>query len=243
MSAEPSVAKILSTISFFEPLDAGEVERLAVAGQRVTVPAGEVIFSEGDEGETLYVLLSGAAEVTAWGADGEQIVVATVSDGDFFGEIALLDGCPRSATVTTTDASTLFTLERGEFLGVVGTNPEALSRVLVELGQRLRETNERYLQAVALRRHAEDGTDAGRLHAHLDAAVGLGRAIGAPLGVARSALQIAQRRLGAVQAGLSDPDDRRALQEVLGTLGMVTENLDQARRIAVRIVDSADDES
>ena len=90
-------------------------------------------FLEGELGREAFVLLSGGAEVRR---DGE--VVAELGPGDWVGELALLDGGPRTATVTTTAPSDLLVLTRGAFNGVLDEVPTIAHKLLVTLARRLR---------------------------------------------------------------------------------------------------------
>jgi ATP-binding cassette subfamily B protein len=85
---------------------------------------GETLFEEGDEGETLQILVRGRVEVLKRGADGPARQVAVLEDGDFFGEIALLENVPRTATIRTRTASLLLTLDREGFRNLLQAAPE-----------------------------------------------------------------------------------------------------------------------
>lgn len=239
--ASVDVTAVLSRISFFEPLQAHDLAALVAQGDRVCLNAGETVFSEGEEGECLYVLLAGEAEVLAWDADGELVPVARMEPGDFFGEIALLDGCPRSATVTCRSDVELFLLDRSTFFEVVGDKPAVLSRVLIELGQRLRETNERYLRAVVRRRRMESGSSFSSLEARVETAMGLGRAMATPLGVARTALSIIRTSADALSREVDSGEGSRALQEMMGAIAVLGDHIDQARGLSMRLVAEAEE--
>jgi len=97
------------------------------------VEAGDVVFSEGDEGETLYILLSGEAEVSALGTDGEQVPVAMLQAGDFFGEISLLQNSITKATIVTRTPARFLVMHKRDFLqffakdSAIGLQFEAIS--------------------------------------------------------------------------------------------------------------------
>lgn len=100
-----------------------------------TFEAGERIVNEGDSGTGFYLILSGRAEVTR----GEE-KLATLGEGAFFGEMALLDGSPRSADVTALEDSECLVLTPWTMRSVVSANPDVSLAMLEELARRLRET-------------------------------------------------------------------------------------------------------
>jgi predicted MFS family arabinose efflux permease len=108
---------LLRGVPLFAPLPVLTLERLAFALQPVSVAAGEVIVRRGDEGDHFYVIAEGQVEVTA--TEHSTGPTTTEGLGDFFGEIALLRGVPRTATVTATTDVALLALERGEFIAAV----------------------------------------------------------------------------------------------------------------------------
>ncbi len=138
--------ELLQGVWLFSTCTKKELKLLAGISDRVTVPDGKVIVKEGDPGREFYVLISGAAEATAGGT-----VVSRLEPGDFFGEMALLDGGPRSATVTASGESDVLILGRGAFLGLITEEaPSVAPKMLAVLGTRLREAS---AQLVAARSH------------------------------------------------------------------------------------------
>ncbi len=106
---------ILRRAPMFALLPVPTIEHLALSLRRRSLPAGTVLFRQGDVGESFYVVDQGEAEVVG---DGE--VVGTVAHGDFFGEIALLHDVPRTATVRARTDLTVLEIDRGDFLAVSG---------------------------------------------------------------------------------------------------------------------------
>src|SRR6476620_12392690 len=83
----------------------------------------EVIFHQGDSGDSLHVVASGAVKIVLPSAEGEEAIIATLRPGDFFGELALLDGAPRSATAVALDACETLTLPRDVFRELLDQDP------------------------------------------------------------------------------------------------------------------------
>jgi CRP-like cAMP-binding protein len=93
----------------------------------------EVIFHQGDPGDSLHVISSGAVKIVLPSAEGGEAIIATLRDGDFFGELALLDGQPRSATATAAEPTETWTLPRDAFISLLDGRPalrDALLRAL-----------------------------------------------------------------------------------------------------------------
>jgi len=110
-----------------------------------TIPAGRVIFAEGEPGDAAYFILEGAAEVVREGEDGAACVLAQVRAGWIVGEMSLLDRGPRSATVTAVDKCRLAQLTRDDFETLVAEHPVIACLILRRLGRmlslRLRRTS------------------------------------------------------------------------------------------------------
>ncbi|MBV9452754.1 MAG: ATP-binding cassette domain-containing protein [Rubrobacter sp.] len=117
-------ASRLRAIPFFENLDEALLSALAERFVLERYPEGHTIFEEGDPGDKLYFIDRGEVEVVASGPTGEELRVALLRDGDYFGEIALLEDVPRTATVRTRTPSLLLALDRGQFLELLRSVPE-----------------------------------------------------------------------------------------------------------------------
>lgn len=133
----------LKSVPLFAGLDDRELEALITVSRTRTYPKGRVIFSEGDPGEAFYLLLAGEVKVFRLGGNGQELILAWLQAGDFFGEMALFDGRPRSASVVTTEASTLLVLHKHELLTLVKTSGTMLSKCLTFLCKRLRDSDEK----------------------------------------------------------------------------------------------------
>ena len=99
---------------------------------------GEVLFHEGDPGDALFVVASGAVKVVVPSEDGEEAILATLRRGDFLGELALLDGAPRSASAVALEATEALALPRDQFLALVATEPAIRDALMASLAGELR---------------------------------------------------------------------------------------------------------
>ena len=98
----------------------------------------EVIFHQGDPGNQLHVVASGAVKILLPSAEGEEAIIATLRPGDFFGELALLDGAPRSATAAALEATETLGLPREAFLDLLERDPDLRRALLASLTGELR---------------------------------------------------------------------------------------------------------
>ncbi len=128
------------------PLLAGvaedDVRALAEAGRARSYRAGETIFAEGDPGDALYTIIRGSVRVTVVSPGGRETTLATLRDGDSVGELALLDGRPRSASAVAALPTTTLVIARDDFRRWLADRPLAAQAILETLSLRLRRTNE-----------------------------------------------------------------------------------------------------
>lgn len=129
---------LLAQIPLFRGCSKDELKHVDRAATGADYPAGHVLCTEGAVGRELIMLVEGEAEVERGGK-----VVTTVGPGDFIGEMSLLDGGPRSATVTTTTAVKALVLPTREFWQVLDEVPALAHRLLRTLAERLRAMDER----------------------------------------------------------------------------------------------------
>ena len=138
---DPRHSELLSNIGLFESLTDDD---LAALSQRLTekdYAEGDVIFRQGDVGESLFIVEEGAVEISM-GEGRARVILASLFPGQYFGELSLFDGSPRSATATATKKSRLVRLDREHLVDFVNKNPSAALRIIAEMGERLRQTNE-----------------------------------------------------------------------------------------------------
>jgi CRP/FNR family cyclic AMP-dependent transcriptional regulator len=137
----PTHAETLASIPFFALLDDQERATLAERIDRVSYPAGHVIFNRGDPGDSMYVVLSGVVEMWFKSDTGERLILETARVGDFFGEICLLDGGPRSTSALVKEDVEALVVDRGDLDEFFRLRPAAALDLLAATGRRLRETS------------------------------------------------------------------------------------------------------
>jgi CRP-like cAMP-binding protein len=126
---------LLRRVPLFAGLGRRELEEIQSLADEVEVPAGRELTREGRSGEEFFLIVSGRVGVVR-----EGVRVRTMSDGDFLGEIALVDGRPRSATVTTETPTRLLVLAHREFNSLMERFPSIQTAVLRALAERIRQT-------------------------------------------------------------------------------------------------------
>ena len=104
--------------------------------------AGETVFEKGDPGDAMYVIVKGQVRVVLPSPDGNEALVATMDDGDFFGELSLIDGEPRSATIIASQPTETIVLFREGFQDFLRQSPDVAIEMLQALSQRLRQSDE-----------------------------------------------------------------------------------------------------
>jgi CRP/FNR family transcriptional regulator, cyclic AMP receptor protein len=117
--------------------DAGRA-RLAKAGSQVSVDPGALLFSKGDKGDALYVLLEGEVEIRTSNEAGRDVRIAALKPHALIGEMAVLDGGKRSADVAAIRRSRLLRISRDQALAALESEPKALLNLLAEMSRRLR---------------------------------------------------------------------------------------------------------
>lgn len=135
------ITDFLSTVPLFRELDRAAVRGFAELTREQKFAKGALIVSEGDPGDALFVVRSGEVKVVLVGDDGREVILKVLGVGDHFGELALIDGRPRSAHVVSTMASSLLVLRRADFRRQVEQNPQVAWGLMVELSQRLRQAD------------------------------------------------------------------------------------------------------
>lgn len=143
-----SVEAMLSKIPVFEKLELKELRQIAGIVHRREYAKGEYVFYQGDPGLGMYVVEKGSVGIVVEGSDGLKKEIIGMRDGDFFGEIALLDESPRSASVVVKEDSHLIGFFRPDLFEVIEKMPETGLKIIMKLaemiGERLRNMNSEF---------------------------------------------------------------------------------------------------
>lgn len=137
LSARPVLAS-LAAIPFFGGLEPDALDRLAAGMRSRRFRRGEVIFHVGDPGDALFVIVSGEVKISLPSETGDEAILATLRPGDVFGELALLDGAPRSASASALTAAETVILPRERFRELIATETGVRDALLASIAGELR---------------------------------------------------------------------------------------------------------
>jgi CRP-like cAMP-binding protein/anti-sigma regulatory factor (Ser/Thr protein kinase) len=137
---------LLHKIPFFQNLPFETLKSLVDSGSVVNYEANHSLFREGDPGDALYLILTGEVSIVARNDQGQEIPLATLQAGEFFGELALAEGGVRTASAITLEPCQLFALNRSAFFNQMAASPELLSQVISAISQKIRSVNQHLFQ-------------------------------------------------------------------------------------------------
>ena len=140
---QETVVSLLQGVDWFSSLTTEELEQLASSAVTVQLEAGDTVFEEGDRGDRCFVIQSGAVKVLRRFPDGRRMTLARLGPGNVFGELALMGGERRSATVQAAEPTVIVGLGANEVMSLLRSDAEAALGVAVTLADRLRAANER----------------------------------------------------------------------------------------------------
>jgi CRP-like cAMP-binding protein len=205
-----------------------ELRRLAANATLVRHPAHTTIFQKGDPGDSMMAVIRGRVKICTYSGEGRELVLNIIDHGGLFGEIALLDGQPRTADAVTLEETDILVLERNRLLPFLTANPEIIIRLISVICQRLRQTSE-HLEDALLREapsrlargllrlagtFGRPSTDGVRLNIKLSQ-----QQIGNLVGISRESINkhiVDWTRAGylAVQSGFITIRDREAIEKI-----------------------------
>ena len=220
-----SVSDTLRGVPLFSRLADEELARLAPLARERVYPRNSVILFEDDPGDALYVVITGQVKVVLVGEDGREVILAVLGEGDFFGEMALIDDEPRSAHVIAMEDAKLLVLRREDFHAALDKHPRIALGLLRALSRRLRRADDKIGALVlldVLGRVARlllefadeaDGTKITRKITHHTIAQMIGSSRET---VSRTMRELAERDLIEVQRKVIIIKNRNALQAAAG---------------------------
>ncbi|HST53475.1 MAG TPA: DUF1003 domain-containing protein [Pyrinomonadaceae bacterium] len=157
-TAVPMTLEAIRSVPLFASLDDETVAALRSLLDVEQSPAGSPIFRAGDAGDAMYLIESGRVRIHIIDADGDDVTLVELARGDFFGEMAIIDGKPRSASATVSEDARLAVLQRDDFLAFVRKNPDVALKMLAAITNRLRRTDDLLRHRVS--RNANEEEDA-----------------------------------------------------------------------------------
>ncbi len=133
---------LLKQVYLFKHLDEPVLNAIATQARDVTFKKNAIVMTEGDVGESMYIIRSGSVKVFVSDTDGKELILYHQDTGSVVGDIALLDDAPRSASVTAMEATTALMISKQRFLDLLREHPDLSIGVIRSLTQRLREATE-----------------------------------------------------------------------------------------------------
>ena len=133
-----SSSEFLQYVPIFSELPPDTLEKIAQVGSRQKYVKDNIILMEEEAGSALFVIISGKVKIARSSDDGREVILSILNESDFFGEMAILDGQTRSASVISLEDSELFIIQRNQFLELLRSHPEISIALLNELSSRLR---------------------------------------------------------------------------------------------------------
>ncbi len=136
------LAAFTTNVPLFSNLTSSERAAIYTAMVQRSFRTGDIIVhEEDDEHQTFFIIVSGSVYVTVLSSEGKQAILATLRSGEFFGEMAILDGEPRSASVVAAEKCALLMLYRKPFIEILQKYPKIAIAMLIEMSHRIRRTN------------------------------------------------------------------------------------------------------
>ena len=132
----------LRQVPLFESLDDEAAKKLCELLETLDCEAQKVLFRAGDAGDAMYLIERGKVRISVQATDGRELTLTELGRGDFFGEMALFEGQPRSANAAVAEEARLAVLSREDFLSFMRSNPNVALEMLTALANRLRHTDE-----------------------------------------------------------------------------------------------------
>ena len=144
-----SIAQHLRNVPIFSDLKDSDLDIIAEKMVSRTYEKSQMILLEESQGETFFIIVSGAVKVTRVSDDGREVILAILGESDFFGEMSLLDGEGRSANIVANENAEVLTLSRSDFLDCLETYPKIAISLLEELAIRLRKSDQ-HIESLSL---------------------------------------------------------------------------------------------
>jgi CRP-like cAMP-binding protein len=146
MTSETTISEkivLLKGIELFESLSVGELAAIGSVVEEVDYPAGEIIIKEGDAGDTLFLMISGEVSVSKDMGGINEIEIDRMTDGEYFGEMALFEDTTRSVSIRTEKPSAFMVLHKQEFKEIVREYPQIALEICKVLSSRIRRLHKK----------------------------------------------------------------------------------------------------
>jgi CRP/FNR family cyclic AMP-dependent transcriptional regulator len=140
---DPRIFSLLKDIPLFSSIGDEKIYELIEAGSFRKISKNTIIINEGDNSDSLFIICGGKVKVMIHDNEGREIILSLLGEGDYFGEMSLLDGEPRSACVMTKEPTRLLMINKEDFKNICLNNKELAFNLIKDLMKRLREANKK----------------------------------------------------------------------------------------------------
>ncbi len=141
--------EILKGVPIFAKIEPAKLKLIAFTGERMTFNAGQEVCHQGDQGDAMYVILGGIADVLIDNNKGGQIAVAEMKKNNFVGDMAILCDVPRTATIKASESLLTLRISKDMFYRLVTEFPTMAIEMMRELAHRVEDTNQKLREATA----------------------------------------------------------------------------------------------
>ena len=227
-----ALLRSLQDISFFQHFDEDQLGALIKLGTTREIAAHTVLFHQGDIADSMYVILTGAVKVVGEDAQGISVELSQLHAGEFFGELALIDGGPRSATIETREDSSFFMLGREVFIQMLTQSPGLLSEVLADISGKIRTSNEKVYQEILEQQKIQSEMELERHRSLSQMVAGVAHEINTPLGIVNvTASMITENLNPELLSRIEDAEARETLEDLVEAAQLMQNNIARANKL------------
>jgi signal transduction histidine kinase len=227
-----ALLRSLQDISFFQHFDEEQIQALIARGTTQEIPAHTVLFHQGDNADSMYVILAGAVKVVGEDAQGVTFELSQLQAGDFFGELALIDGGTRSATIETLENSSFFMLGREVFIQMLTQSPGLLSEILADISGKIRTSNEKVYQEILEQQKIQSEMELERHRSLSQMVAGVAHEINTPLGIVNVTASMITENLNAeLLDRIENAEVRETLEDLVEAAQLMQNNIARANKL------------
>ncbi|MBT9547401.1 MAG: cyclic nucleotide-binding domain-containing protein [Candidatus Sericytochromatia bacterium] len=227
-----SISEVLKSVPFFDHFTDTQIDDLVHMGRPLKTEADQVLFQMGDLADSLYVILNGCVRVYGKDPEGKPVELSTLRKGQFFGELALVDGGTRSATVRTGEPCEFFVIERSNFMRLLSASPELLSDVLAGITSKIKSSNEKIFLEMLEKQRLQSQMEIDRHRSLSEMVAGVAHEINTPLGIVNvTASMITENLTPDLLARATDPELKYVLEDIQEAAQLMLSNIARANKL------------
>lgn len=226
------IKSILQDVPFFDHFTDAQLDELIHMGYVLQAEADHTLFHLGDPADSLYVILKGSVRIYGQDPEGQTVELSTLQVGQFFGELALVEGGTRSATVCTMEPSEFLVIDRANFLRLLAANPALLGEVLAGISSKIKGANEKIYLEMLERQRVQSQMEINRHRSLAEMVAGIAHEINTPLGIVNvSASMITENLTPELLARIQDPELKSVLTDIQEAAHLMLNNIARANKL------------